>query len=78
MEGQGSSLCPAAETALDWGEAGNRSGEFLPGLFSGGRPPVLAESGVGPLTGRVTSHISHLIPQLCIFWLSLVFFVLLF
>lgn len=68
---------PPADTELEWGDAGNGSGELLPSLFSEGRPPFLAASGVGPLPGRVTSHISHLIPQLCIFRLSFLFLVVL-
>lgn len=71
MEGLGSSLSyPLEETELAWGESRQQEWEFLPSLCSGGRPPLLAGSGVGPLPGRMTSHISHLIPQLSIFRLS--------
>lgn len=66
---------PPADTELELGEAGKGSGELLPNLFFGGRPPSPAGSGVGPLPGRETSHISHLIPQLCIFRLSFLFLV---
>lgn len=72
VESLGSSPCPTLwQKQLECGgKAGNGSGEFLPSLFSGGRPHFLAESGVGLLPGMVTSHIGHLVPQLCIFCLS--------
>lgn len=71
------SVQPVAETELDWGKQATGVGSSFQ-ASSLGEDPLFWQSGVGPLPGRVTSHISHLIPQLRIFWLSLVVFVLLF
>lgn len=57
MEGLGSSLSyPLEETELAWGESRQQEWEFLPSLCSGGRPPLLAGSRVGPLPGRMITH----------------------
>lgn len=68
---------PLAETELEW-EGGGKQEWGVPS-----KPPLWGKSPFScrvwgrPLPGRVTSHIRHLIPQLCIVWLSFLFFILL-
>lgn len=69
--GQGSRLCPTLwQRGLEWGKQAMGVGSSLRAISLGEEPPFLAGSRAGPFLGRATSHISHLIPQLCIFWLS--------
>lgn len=78
VEGLESSLCPTLQQSWSGGKQAMGVGSSSKPLLGGEGPPFLAGCGIGPLPGRVTSHISHLIPQLCIFWLPFLFlFVLL-
>ena len=56
---------------LKWGGSGRQEWGVPSKPLLWGKAPSSAGFGVGVLPSRVTSHISHLIPQLGIFRLSL-------
>ena len=62
---------------LKWGGSGRQEWGVPSKPLLWGKAPSSVGSGVGVLPSRVTSHISHLIPQLRIFRLSLLLLFLL-